>query len=299
MRAKKPDLTSVDRLKCMLLGKSGVGKTISALRLFPRAVVIDAERGCDDLGYRQLIADQGSVLLQTSEYDEVYDELWSLATTEHEFRTVIIDPISTIYQSIQDSKTDIFRKRSIAAGKHLQAALEEFGFGYWYQVKRGMKRLTTLMTRVDMNVIVIAHEKTEYAQGDPPRAIGVTFDSIKDHDYFFDYIFRMFLEGERRMIEVRKQRSYPEQRFQRVFEFSEDYIRDAWGEGFSRKATPIQVATPGQVAELCRLIEVIKLPDETVQKWLDKEGVEDWEEFSQVSIAKCIKHLKDKISESA
>jgi len=56
------------------------------------------------------------------------------------------------------------------------------------------------------------------------------------------------------------------------------------------------VASDDQIAEVKRLLEIVKLPDGTIDKWFHKAGVDAWEEMDADIVAKCITSLKEKLA---
>ncbi len=80
------------------------------------------------------------------------------------------------------------------------------------------------------------------------------------------------------------------------FPFSYDEIAKRYGKDvLERDAVAQELASNEQVKELARLIDLIKIPNEVWQKWLDKSCSEKWEEMPKDAIQKCIDHLKIKI----
>ena len=79
LKAKKPEVKE-KRLKLFLFGPPGSRKTSSALQ-FPKAVLIDMERGSEE--YAKTINKAGSVVLRTTDPDEVYSEVKALLTEKH------------------------------------------------------------------------------------------------------------------------------------------------------------------------------------------------------------------------
>src|SRR5687768_18406085 len=96
LRAKKPEAVT-KRLKLFMFGPAGVGKTTAAIQ-FPNSYIIDAERGTDN--YDRLINESGSAVLQTTDMTEVIAEVKSLLTERHEYRTLVIDPITSLYNDL-------------------------------------------------------------------------------------------------------------------------------------------------------------------------------------------------------
>jgi hypothetical protein len=61
----------------------------------------------------------------------------------------------------------------------------------------------------------------------------------------------------------------------------------------------VTLATEQQVAAILALLKVVRVEEETILKWFDKAGVEDWSEMDIATIAKCIDHLTSKLPKSA
>src|SRR3954464_8110843 len=98
LRARKPEAV-VKRLKMFMFGPAGVGKTTAAIQ-FPNSYIIDGEKGSEN--YDKLIKESGSVVYQTTQMDEVIQEVKSLLTEKHEFRTLVIDPITPLFNDLLD-----------------------------------------------------------------------------------------------------------------------------------------------------------------------------------------------------
>src|SRR5688572_31957700 len=96
LRAKKPEAVN-KRLKLFMYGPAGVGKTTAAIQ-FPNSYIIDCERGAEN--YDKLIAASNSVVFQTTDIHEVMQEIRGLLTVQHDYRTLVIDPITTIYNDL-------------------------------------------------------------------------------------------------------------------------------------------------------------------------------------------------------
>src|SRR6266571_338101 len=96
LHARKPEAVT-KRLKLFMYGPAGVGKTTAAIQ-FPNSYVIDCERGAEN--YDQLITQSGSAVFQTNDINEVIAEVKSLLTVKHDYRTLVIDPITTVYNDL-------------------------------------------------------------------------------------------------------------------------------------------------------------------------------------------------------
>lgn len=276
LRAKKPEAIQ-KRLKALFYGGAGVGKTTAAIQ-FPAPYLIDTEKGAENDQYTKLLQKTGGVVFQTSDFDELMKEVKALLTEKHEYKTLIIDPLTTLYNDLLD-------KSAIKNGT-------EFGRHY-SEANKQIKHLLNLLLRLDMNVIITSHAKNEYGQN--MSVLGQTFDCYKKLDYLFDLVFEIQKRGKDRTGLVKKSRieTFPDTEH---FPFSYDEIANRYGrEILERDAVAQELAEEAQVKELKRLIDLIKVPEEVSQKWLDKTSSEHWEEMPKDAIQKCIDHLKSKI----
>jgi hypothetical protein len=276
LRAKKPEAIQ-KRLKALFYGSAGVGKTTAAIQ-FPKPYLIDTEKGAENDQYTKILQKAGGVVFQTSDFEELMTEVKALLTEKHEFKTLIIDPLTTLYNDLLDKSA---LKNGTEFGRHYSDANKQ------------IKHLLNLLLRLDMNVIITSHSKNEYGQN--MAVLGQTFDCYKKLDYLFDLVFEIQKRSKDRVGLVKKSRieSFPDTEH---FPFSYDEIAKRYGKDvLERDAVAQQLATEAQVKEIQRLIDLIKVPEEISQKWLDKSGSEKWEEMPNDAIQKCIDYLKSKI----
>ena len=274
LRARKPEAVN-KRLKLFMFGPAGVGKTTAAIQ-FPNSYVIDCERGSEN--YDKLITASGSAVFQTTDIHDVIQEVKSLLTEKHDFRTLVIDPITPVYNDLLEKCE---AKVGADFGRHYGAANKE------------MKRLANLIMALDMNVVITAHAKTEYGQNF--SKLGYTFDGWRQLDYWFDLVVELGKKGKKRYARVVKTRieSFPDED---VFEWSYDAIRQrSDATMLEKEATALTLAQPAQVREVKDLLSVVRLPEGMVEKWFAKAGVEDWEDMPSDVIAKCIEYVKNRL----
>ena len=278
LRAKKPEAVT-KRLKLFMFGPAGVGKTTAAIQ-FPNSYIIDCERGTEN--YDKTIAASNSVVFQTTDIQELMAEIRSLLTVQHDYRTLVIDPITTLYNDLLEKCE---AKVGADFGRHYGAANKE------------MKRLANLIMQLDMNVVVTAHAKAEYGQNF--AKLGYTFDGWRQLDYWFDLVIELGKKGKKRMAKVTKTRleQFPDED---VFEWSYDAIRRKYDAGIlEREAHAIKLAAPEQVRELKELLAIVRLPEGTTDKWLAKAGVDSWEDMTADVLGKCIQYVKDRLPGAA
>lgn len=173
LRGKKA-VEQIARLKLLLSGSAGIGKTTAAIQM-PKPYIIDNEAGTKHYG--QTIEKAGGMIFEPADIDDLITEVRSLMTEKHDFLTLVIDPITTIYDQAVDEAE---RKVGNEFGRHIALASKNF------------KRLCGLLTAIDMNVIITAHSKKEYTTTELPdgkkemTCTGETFDGYKKLDYIFD-----------------------------------------------------------------------------------------------------------------
>ncbi len=289
LKATKPEAKE-KRLKMFVYGQAGIGKTMAAI-MFPNSYIIDTERGTDD--YPNVINGSKSVVFKSVNPDDIKEEIRELLTTKHEYRTLIIDPITQVYNAVQEKWTKIFEKH---AKNEKDAEVQDFGMRYWSKVKSEFKAIQRLILALDMNVIITAHQKDVYGAGF--SKVGVTFDSMKGDDYLFDLIFRIDKRGEKRVAITEKERAeIGKQKFPAEFEWSyENFLKYYGKEIIERKAEAIPMATKEDVLRLNNLIEVVKLDEETINKWFTKANADTFDEFTKEQIDKCIEFVEKKLA---
>lgn len=278
LRARSPEAIN-KRLKLFMFGPAGVGKTTAAIQ-FPKSYIIDCEKGTEN--YDKLITASGSAVFATNDINEVIAEVKSLLTEKHDYRTLVIDPITTVYN-------DLLEKAELKVGT-------DFGRHYG-EANKVMKRLANLIMALDMNVVLTAHAKAEY--GDNLRKLGYTFDGLRQLDYWFDLVIELGKKGKKRMAKVVKTRldSFPDED---IFEWSYDAIRQrADVSMLEKQAQIVRLAAPEQVAELKELLSLVRLPEGTTEKWLAKAGVDQWEDMPADAIAKCIIYVRNRFPTAA
>src|SRR6188768_2116997 len=206
LRARKPEAVT-KRLKLFMYGPAGVGKTTAAIQ-FPNSYIIDCEKGAEN--YDKLITTSGSAVFQTTDMHEVIAEVKSLLTEKHDYRTLVIDPITTVYN-------DLLEKCEHQVGS-------EFGRHYG-AANKTMKRLANLIMALDMNVVITAHAKTEY--GENFSKLGYTFDGWRQLDYWFDLVIELTKKGKKRVGKVVKTRidTFPDED---AFEWSYEAIKQRY-----------------------------------------------------------------------
>jgi len=271
LRAKKPT-NKTKRLKLFMYGDAGVGKTMAGLQL-PTPYIIDAERGTEN--YHKKINKVGGAVFNTTDILEVIEEVRKLSTEEHDFKTLVIDPITPLY-------FDLIDKCELEVGT-------EFGRHYG-EANKYMKRLINLIMRLDMNVVITAHAKVVY--GDDMKKLGITFDGWKKLDYIFDLVLELRKQTPtKRYAKVVKTRieTFPDGE---TFEWNYDSLTERFSQTeLERDVDIITTATAVQVKEIETLSEKLVDGDDAVAGFLRRAGVQQLLDLTEVQAQKVIDYF--------
>ncbi len=290
--AVSPEMVEPRKPKVLIYGPPGVGKTWVALD-FPSVYYFDTEGGADLSHYRQKLKaaggmyfgpDQGSL-----DFDTVIGQVEALATEKHPYKTIVFDSITKLFNSAISEETQRLGDKDVF-GASKKAPI------------RQMTRLVRWMNRVDMNCICIAHQRDAWGKSDKGEreVVGQTFDAWEKLEYELHLVLRISKIGTgetaKRYAHIGKSRlvGFPEgDRLDWSYTaFAERYGKDV----IEKDVAQIVLATDDQVSELTKLLELIKLPDGTTEKWLTKSGAESFAEMDSQTITKCIDFLKERLA---
>lgn len=252
LRGKKPD-DRKQRLKLLLYGPAGVGKTTAACQM-PKPYIIDTEQG--SVHYGELVEKAGGAVAELSDMSEIIAEVRQLMTEPHDYLTLVIDPITTAYHAAADE------------GERVVGT--EFHKHYKQYADKFMRRLMDLVARIDMNVVVTAHSKNQWGKDEKgdPTIIGTTFDGGAKLDYQFDLCLMLDRVdgGTGRSATVTKTRlaEFPDQE---SFTWSYAEIVKRYGKDRLEKGVKCaSLATPDQVAQFTRLFDRLTEPERKALK---------------------------------
>jgi hypothetical protein len=288
LRAKDPKAAEPSKPKVLIYGKSGVGKTWQALD-FPGVYYIDSEGGADLSHYTDKLQKAGGVYMGPSdgacEFSVVIEQFKALATEQHDYRTVVVDSISKIFNSAVALEAErLGDKNGFGADKKPAIA--------------AMRQLVAWIDRIDMNVILIAHESAEWGQNDKGERveIGATFDCWPKLEYELHLALRIIKQGKARKAFVRKTRllGFPEGE---IFPWDYATFADRYGRDvIEGSVKQISLATPEQLAEVARLLESVKVEPDFVEKCFGRFKASAWSEVDTEQIAKTITYLRGKVA---
>lgn len=284
--AVAPKAARPPKAKTLIYGKPAVGKSWAALD-FPSVYYIDTEGGASLSHYTDKLDAGGGVYLGpdqgATDFAAIIGQVKALATERHGFRTLVIDSISKVYAM------------AISCEAERLGAANAFGADKKPAVAH-MRSLVAALMRLDMNVLLIAHEKDVWEKNSKgvQEVVGATFDCWEKLEYELDLVLRITKQGNGRYATVHKSRllGFPDNDRLRwsYDDFAERYGRDV----IEAAAAPIVLATAEQVAEAKRLLDVVKMPDGWLEKGLSSAGVDTIEELDTDRIAKLISAVKER-----
>lgn len=287
LKAKSPELIKPGKIKAVLFGASGVGKTTLAIG-FPAPFYFDVEGGAKGPQYRKRLIESGGGYMGpedgTQSFDTLIDQMQALATEKHPYKTLIVDSITKLFQTtIAQEAERLGDKDAFGASKKPAVA--------------AMRRLVMWASRLDMNIWFVCHETAEWGLVNGQRSeVGRVADVWDKLIYELDLAVQAVKRGPSRLAIVKKSRltAFPDGET-----FNLDYPEFAARHGkdvVEGDVGTITLALPEQVQEVKRLLEIVRIPDADIQKGFDKAGVESWEQMTSEQITVWQNFLKKKIS---
>jgi len=282
LKAVDPKTAEPSKSKILIFGKPGVGKTWTSLD-FPSVYYIDTEGGANLSHYTDKLKKSGGVYFGpeqgSQDFNEVIGQVKALATEEHPYRTLVIDSLSKLFNN------EIAREMERLGDK------DAFGASKKPAVKF-TRSLINWIDRIDMNVILICHEKPVWTNGEQA---GVTFDAWEKLEYELHLCLNIQKRGGSRKAQIMKSRleNFADQS---NFEWSYDEFAKLYGrEILEGKAKSLVLASEQQISELKYLTDLLKVDADIVNKWLEKAKAESYAEMDAAKIQACIDLLKKKL----
>jgi KaiC/GvpD/RAD55 family RecA-like ATPase len=284
LKGKKPELVVPSKPKFMLSGDPGTGKTMFALN-WDAPFYIDTERGATRKQYTtKLIAAGGAYFGPedgSQDFREVINQVRELATTPHKYRCLVIDSFSKLY--------------------NLEAASAEERVGADFgkdkrEANRPARQLMRWIERLDMSVILVCHSKEKWIRQERELLmVGKTYDGPPKLSFDLD------LWMETKMAQGKWYATIVKSRIE-GFVVGQDMPLDVgtfkkiYGESVvDGPMKPIVLATAEQVAEIKRIVELLKMSEEDCDKILSKAQAVEWEDMAQDNAVKLLDFLNKKL----
>jgi hypothetical protein len=192
------------RTKILIWGDSGTAKTKSALG-FPKCAYVDNHRSAEP--YESAYSEH--LFAHPPGPDETMAAVTALLLDPGDRLTVVVDDATTYWDQVQIKWADLFLKRLVRSKGH-HAEFYTFQPSDWVHPKREQKSLIQRLLALDLNVVIIARAKKEYAgstgDSDFMKVIGEIFAGERNLVYEFDYIFQLTHQDGKRFATVNKQR---------------------------------------------------------------------------------------------
>lgn len=284
--AKKASLPSAkpERVIALMGGESATGKSFWIANL-KRALIFDTDIG-GGLSYLDARIERNeSERIEVGSYVEIMDHIRTRRNDGRlkNYVTVAIDHLTTLHQE--------------AVLRYNPNAAEDFGKSY-EKANREWRKIRETVRVGDFNLVCTSHMKSKYEN---QKVVGITTDASKNINADFTmvlYLMRQPSGAYPSTARVEKWRRDPEDTRGAVpttFPFTMEKFVEMHGFPMEGEREEVELASDGQVKELERLIELVKLPEGTTEKWLTKAKVESWAEMSSETIQKCIDALLAKV----
>ncbi len=292
LKGVDPKSAAPSKPKIIVYGKPGVGKTWCSLD-FPSVYYVDTEGGADLNHYTDKLKKSGGAYFGprdgANDFASLTEEIITLATTKHHFRTLVIDSFSKLFNTQVDASYEAMAN----AGREMD---KTFGAEKKPAIA-ATRRMIRWFDKLDMNVILICHEKAKYVDS---KEIGQTFDGWDKLEYELHLALQIQKIGDgknaKRIAQVRKTRltGFPDgERFDWSYEgFAERYGRDV----IEAEAKVVTIASAEQISRMKELIEALRVTPENVGKLLEKANAESFEEVTAETMAKWIEELSKRLN---
>jgi hypothetical protein len=257
LRAKKPVIKE-ERFKSVVYANRGVGKTHFCCS-FPNTYFIDTEGLEAHPHFVEMLIKNSSDIARINELSDIIAEVKTLLSTKHEYKTLVIDSISFPFHLLANMEAERLAKKSKDGSEGT-----EFGANM-AKAKRQTFELGMLLSRLDMNVLVTAHEKVKYEKG---VEIGKSADANEKIEYALGSVINLRRQGKKVRAFIDKSR-YTQLPTGESLEFDEGYemLKGLLGNTVFEKVSQNEaLATQEQIEEARALIANLNVPEE----WLNK-----------------------------
>jgi hypothetical protein len=288
LKGVKPEVVKPQKPKILISGPAGSRKSSFALNA-QMPFYIDTEAGITREQYMKKLALSGGLYFGPMEgsqdFSEITAQVKELATTKNPYKWIIVDSLTKPY------RIEMFAAEDRGVSSEFKKSQKE--------AEKGARKLMGWLMRpdLDLSVMMICHTKDKWAKDDKGVLVkeGSVWDGPEKLDYDLDLWLETQFSGPDVYAVVKKSRV---EGFvtgaKMAFDF-ETFKRMYGAAVIDRPIQPITLATAEQVTQLNHLVEVLKVPQEDLDKWLLKAQATEIEDLSSDNADKLIKFLKEKI----
>ena len=287
LKGKDPKAAKPSKPKIVIYGPPGVGKTWASLD-FPSAYYIDTEGGANLDHYTEKLKASGGLYLGVEDgsldFNTVTEEIITLATTKHDFRTLIIDSYSKLFSTAVSKRFEELDKKNpdtSTFGKEKIPAIN------------ATRKWLRWFDNLDMNVVLICHEKTKY-EGE--KAVGKELDGWDRLAYELNLCLHISKQGNSRKARIMKSRfkQFTEGDF---FDWSYATFADKYGRDVIEAGSiAVELATAEQIAEYSNLLDTVKVDQQVLDRWA--EATDSLADLTTVDIGKRIDWLNAQLAKA-
>lgn len=218
----RPAVKVKKKLKVVVYGASGVGKSWFALLANGRKAVIDTENGTDFYGDKFEFD-----VFKTRKYTDVIAAIEHIEKNPDMYDVLIIDPITNIYQTLKDAAQVAAEKRAVKKRRSIEdVSLTQRD---WGSIKQKYTSLISRLCNLPCHVIITGWVKDVYeGEGENRKKVGTSIDADKKTEYQPDVIIHLQTNGQgQRFGVIEKDRTMTYQKGQSVKDISFNNFLDA------------------------------------------------------------------------
>lgn len=286
LKAKKPVLKET-RFKSVIYGTRGVGKTHLCCSM-PFSYIIDTEGLEHHPHFVEMLIKNKSDIARINELSNIINEVKELLSTKHSYKTLVIDSITFPFHLLANLEADRLMKK--AKG---DVEGTEYGANL-AKAKRQTFELGMLLSRLDMNVIVTAHEKKKYQDG---KEIGTESDVNEKMEYSLGSVINLKRIGDKLKAKIDKSR-YTQLKANTFIDFDNGYeiLSGLFGKAiFEKESIPEELATQEQLDEAKRLVAVLNVPDDWLNKRIAESRASSLDQLSKDDMTSLISLMLDRL----
>ncbi|MFA5349118.1 MAG: AAA family ATPase [Candidatus Paceibacterota bacterium] len=291
----KADITEdkPQRLKLFMYGNYGTGKTYLALQ-FPGIALIDPERGSEP--YRGVFKFDTLPIDNNSSFQVYEDAIKYLGSCKHQYNTVVLDPLSMLWEVFLYNWSEIFKKRK-QEGAGYKFDFYEFQLKDFNTLKAEWKAFIRRLLALDMNIIAIAREKDKFKKGKGDNfleLVGQTFDAEKLTPYYFDTVIQLIQDKGEFAAIIKKNRNNTLGLPTEVpVKLTYETFKNAYP-ALSKASTPILVSEK-MIEKFNVYVKELGLAPDKVEKALQNYGVDNFEDLHKKNGEIILGKLKESV----